>query len=104
MQKHAVIWVLLGHFPPVYCELFEFHCSKLKLDPIANLCQTSVLCITHCAFFFGIRKYPLYGFFSQRIQLFILWSVAIVLSKLQIIRPDMFCRYLYIIRVVCTFA
>ena len=32
--------VLLGHFPPVYCELFEIHCSKLKLDPVANLCQT----------------------------------------------------------------
>ena len=42
--------------PPPCCQLFQVHGSKLKLHPVCHLCEASVLCITHCVFFFCICK------------------------------------------------
>ena len=42
-----------------HCYFFEIHCSKLKPNPICNLVQPSIGCISHGVFFFCISKHPL---------------------------------------------
>ena len=69
-------------FPQPICKLFQIHGSKLKLDPVRNTSQTSMVCITHSVFFLCIAKHALYAFFSQLIDLLTAFCFAELLNNL----------------------
>ena len=74
-------------FPQPVCKLFQIHGSKLKLDPVRNTSQTSMVCITHRVFFLCIAKHALYAFFSQLIDLLTAFCFAELLNNIQIFLP-----------------
>ena len=55
--------------PFPYGQLFQVHGSKLKLHPVCDLSQASVLRITHRVFFLGVREDPFNGFLSALVEL-----------------------------------
>ena len=71
------------------CILFEIHGSKLKLHPIADLSEASVWRITHCVFFFCVRKDTLNSFLAFVIDVLVFRCVPDILCLLNIIGPDM---------------
>lgn len=85
------------------CELFQVHGSKFKPNPICNMGKTSVRCVSHTIFFFCVCKYTLYCFFSFFVKLFVLWSMANVLSKINIFAPDMLCDCLFKLFISCAY-
>ncbi len=93
MQKWAktelktLLFVLI---PLPYRIFFQVHGSKFKPDPICNLSQASVKCITHGILFFCIYKYTFYCFFSFFIQFLVFWGMTNIFCHFKIIIPDMF--------------
>ena len=63
-------------------QLFQIHGSKLKLHPVRDLGQASVLRVTHPVLFLRIGKHTLDLLFSQPVQLFVYRHLYMVL-------PDM---------------
>ena len=75
--------------PPPCCQLFQVHGSKLKLHPVCHLCEASVLCITHCVFFFCICKNTFNRLFAFSVKLLARWRISGVICQFLIVLPDM---------------
>ena len=70
-------------------QLFQIHGSKLKLHPVGNLSQASVLCITHSVFFFGVCKDAFNRLFTPPVKALVLRCIACVICQILVILPDM---------------
>ena len=82
-------------FPePMNNIFFEVHGSKLKLDPFSNLSQASILSISHGMLLFRIRKYSLDCFFPFFVNLLYVRRMPVILSKLNIVVPNVNGYYL----------
>ena len=72
------------------CQLFQIHGNKLKLHPVRHLGQTSVLCITHSVFFFGVvRKDAFNRLFPLLVKILVLRCITGIVCQLFVILPDM---------------
>ena len=75
--------------PFPYGQLFQVHGSKLKLHPVCDLSQASVLRITHRVFFLGVREDPFNGLFSPLVKIPVLRRISGVVRQFLIVLPDM---------------
>ena len=76
--------------PPFpYGQLFQVHGSKLKLHPVCDLSQASVLRITHRVFFLSISKDPLNSLFAPLVKLPVLRRISGIVRQFLIVLPDM---------------
>ena len=70
-------------------EFLEIHRSKLELDPCGDRGQPSIRSITHCVFFFCVRKDALNRLRTQGVGCLTYRRMPYVLCPLQIFLPDM---------------
>ena len=76
--------------PPFPCgQFFQVHGSKLKLHPVCDLGQASVLRITHRVFFLGVREDPFNGLFAPLVKLPVLRRISGIVRQFLIVLPDM---------------
>ncbi len=81
--------MIKGSPPLPISQFFQIHGCKLKLHPIRNLGQASVVRITHRVFFFCICKDPFDRLFAACIQLLVFWCIPRILSQFHVVLPDM---------------
>ena len=76
--------------PPFPCgQFFQVHGSKLKLHPVCDLSQASVLRITHRVFFLGVREDPFNGLFAPLVKLPVYRRISGIVRQFLIVLPDM---------------
>ena len=78
------------------CILFQIHRSKFKPDPFGNLGQASEISVTHAVFFLGICKYTFNCFFPMLVEFAIFRGMPDILSKINILRPDVLGDELFV--------
>ena len=76
------------NMPLVKGIFFEIHGSKFKPDSSEIASQAAKICKSHRAFFFSVCEHTLDRFLAQLIKFTQRRCVAAVLSKFEVVRPN----------------